>query len=100
MTVLDSVFPAILDMIKNKTTGTFNLVNPGIISHNEILEMYKEIVDPSFTWENFTIEEQNKILKSKRSNNHMDTNKIIALYPDIPDIKTAIRNCLINMKEK
>ena len=100
MTVLDSFFPAILDMINNKTTGTFNLVNPGIISHNEILEMYKEIVDPSFTWENFTIEEQNKILKSKRSNNHMDTNKIIALYPDIPDIKTAIRNCLINMKEK
>jgi dTDP-4-dehydrorhamnose reductase len=100
MTVLDCFFPAILDMIKNKTTGTFNLVNPGIISHNEILEMYKEIVDPSFTWENFTIEEQNKILKSKRSNNHMNTNKIITLYPNIPNIKTAIRNCLINMKEK
>ena len=38
---------------------------------NEILTMYKEIVDPNFTWENFDIEEQNKILDSKRSNNYL-----------------------------
>ena len=37
--------------------------------------MYKDIIDPSFTWKNFTIEEQDKILSSKRSNNLMDTNK-------------------------
>ena len=95
ITVLPVFFPIILDMIKNKTIGTFNLVNPGIISQNEILEMYKEIIDPSFTWDNF-----NKIFKSNTSNNHMNSNKICALYPDIPDIKTAIRNCLINMKEE
>jgi len=99
MTVLDTIYPIIYDMMKNKTKGTFNLTNPNIISHNEILEMYKEIVDENFTWKNFTIEEQNKILKSKRTNNYLDTTKLQTLYPDIPDIKTAVRECLIEMKK-
>jgi len=99
MTVLDTIYPIIYDMMKNKTKGTFNLTNPDIISHNEILEMYKEIVDENFTWKNFTIEEQNKILKSKRTNNYLDTTKLQTLYPDIPDIKTAVRECLIEMKK-
>ena len=71
MTVLPEVLPLVLDMMMNKTTGTINLTNPGLISHNEILEMYKEIVDPDFTWINFTIEEQNEILASGRSNNFL-----------------------------
>ena len=53
MTVLPELLPLVLDMMKNKTVGTINLTNPGLISHNEILEMYKEIVDPEFTWKNF-----------------------------------------------
>jgi len=97
-TVLPTIFPIIYDMMKKKTTGTFNLTNPDYISHNEILEMYKEIVDKDFTWDNFTNEEQNKILKSKRSNNHLNTSKIEKIYSDIPDIRTGIRKCLIEMK--
>ena len=46
-------------------TGIYNFCNPGAVSHNEILDMYKDIVDPSFSYENFTIEEQNKILEAK-----------------------------------
>ena len=94
MTVLPDLLPIIIDLSKNKHIGTINLTNPGFISHNEILEMYKEIVDPNFTWENFTINEQNSILKSRRSNNYLDTNKLISLYPDIKHIKTSIREIL------
>ena len=70
MTVLDDMFPVIMDMIIKNTTGTFNLVNKGLITHNEILEMYREHKDPSFTWKNFSIEEQNALLLSKRSQIH------------------------------
>ena len=98
MTVLPDFFPIILDMIHNKTTGTLNLTNPGLISHNDILEMYKDIVDPNFTWENFDIEEQNSILDSKRSNNYLDTKKIEELYPDILNIKKSVRNILEQYK--
>jgi 3,5-epimerase/4-reductase len=99
MTVLSDFYPIILDMMKNKETGTMNLVNPGLITHNEILEMYKEIVDPEFTWNNFSIEEQNQILKSKRSNNHLDTSKLEKLYPSILPIHYSVRNCLLKYKK-
>jgi dTDP-4-dehydrorhamnose reductase len=96
MTVLDDMFPVILDMIKNNTTGTFNMCNKGVITHNEILELYKKYVDSSFNWKNFSIEEQNKILLSKRSNIELSSKKLYELYPNIPDIKTSIDNCLQN----
>lgn len=57
MTVLPDLIPCMVDMAERKVTGTVNLTNPGLISHNEILQMYKEVVDPSFTWKNFTYEE-------------------------------------------
>lgn len=100
MTVLPDFYPIIVDLIKTSKTGTLNLVNPEVISHNEILEMYKEIIDPSFEWSNFTIEEQNKILKSKRSNNNLNTDKLKTLYPSVLPIKESVRKCLLNMKHK
>ena len=96
MTVLPELIPIIIDLAKNKQIGTINLTNPGVITHNEILEMYKEIIDPEFKWENFTIEEQNQILASKRSNNHLDTLKLENLYPSVLPIKQAVRKCLEN----
>jgi dTDP-glucose 4,6-dehydratase len=99
MTVLPELLPIVLDMMRNKTTGTMNLTNPGLISHNEILEMYKEIVDPDFTWNNFSQEEQRKILAADRSNNFLDTTRLQTMYPFILNIKESVRNCLINYKE-
>ena len=96
MSVLPDLLPIMIDLCINKVTGTFNLVNPGYISHNEILEMYKEVVDPEFVWNNFSIEEQNNILKSRRSNNYLCTNKLLELYPNIPGIKKSIYKILQN----
>ena len=96
MTVLHDMYPIILNMIKKNITGTFNMCNKGVISHNEILELYKTHVDNDFTWKNFTIEEQNKILLSKRSNIELSTEKLYDLYPNIPDIKTSIEKCMIS----
>ena len=98
MTVLNELIPIMIDMSMKKLKGTVNLTNPGLISHNEILEMYKEIVDPDFTWENFTIEEQNEILASGRSNNFLETFRLESLYP-VKNIKDSIRDILTNMKK-
>lgn len=46
---------------KRKLTGIMNFTNPGVVSHNEILEMYKEYIDPEFSWSNFSLEEQAKV---------------------------------------
>lgn len=96
MSVLPSLLPLLADMIRKKQTGTINLVNPGYITHNEILELYKTYVDPDFTWTNFSIEEQDAILASKRSNNVLDTTCLQLLYPSVPDILRAVEKCLFN----
>lgn len=94
MTVLPDLLPIMIDMATRNITGTINLTNPGVISHNEILEMYRDIIDPSFVWVNFSIDEQKKILASQRSNNYLETNKLQNMYPHIKDIKTSVRDVL------
>jgi len=98
MTVLPELLPCVLDMIKNGITGTINLTNPGLISHNEILQMYKEIVDHDFTWKNFSQEEQRAILAADRSNNFLETSKLETMYPHIKNIRDSVRDCLIQYK--
>lgn len=94
MTVLPDLIPVLIDLAMKRMTGTFNLTNPGIIEHNEILQMYKEYVDPEYTWTNFSNQEQNLILSSERSNNHLDTCQLETLYPDIPTIHDSIEHLL------
>ena len=95
MTVLNDIIPIMINMASKNKKGTYNMVNPGLISHNEILEMYKEIVDPYFEWKNFTVDEQDKILASKRSNNFLDTSKLENEY-EIKNIKDSVRDILLN----
>jgi 3,5-epimerase/4-reductase len=98
MTVLPELLPIMVDMINNKVTGTINLCNPGLITHNEILEMYKQYVNPEFTWENFTLEEQSEILAAGRSNNFLETSRLETLYPNVKNIKDSVRDVLKNYK--
>jgi len=90
MTVLHDLLPVAIDMTEKGLLGVINFTNPGAISHNEILDLYKKYIDPKFTYNNFSLEEQAKILKAGRSNNELDTTKISTLYPNIPHIKVAI----------
>ena len=99
MTVLPELLPFVLDMMRNKTVGTMNLTNPGLISHNEILDMYKEIVDSDFVYENFSPEAQRKIIACDRSNNYLDTTRLESLYPTVHNITDSVRSCLISYKK-
>jgi dTDP-glucose 4,6-dehydratase len=98
MTVLPDMIPIIVDMMQKNTVGTINLTNPGLISHQEILQLYKEIVDPSFQWKLFSEEEQRKIITADRSNNYLDTSKLLSLYPNLKPIRESVRDCLIQYK--
>ena len=99
MTVLPELLPYVVDMMQNNYTGTINLTNPGLISHNEILDMFTEIVDPDFKYNNFSIDEQRSILAADRSNNFLDTTKLESLYPQVKNIKESVRDMLIQYKD-
>jgi 3,5-epimerase/4-reductase len=99
MTVLSDFYPIIEDLMKKFISKTINLTNPGLISHNEILQMYKEIVDNNFTWKNFTIDEQSSVLKAARSNNYLDTRYIEENY-NVPNIKASVYRIMQEYKNK
>lgn len=98
MSVLPELLPLMIDMALHQVTGTINLTNPGLISHNEILTMYREIIDPTFQWTNFTQEEQNQILAANRSNNFLDTSLLQSKYPQVKSIDQSVRWILNQMK--
>lgn len=91
MSVLPELLPIALRMLQTSLTGTVNLTNPGVISHNEILELYKEYIEPTFTWENFSIEEQRAVLACERSNNLLSTKRLEEFAPEVRPIKQAIK---------
>ena len=98
MSVLPELLPIMLDMAAHKEVGTVNLTNPGYISHNQILTMYRDIVDPTFTWKNFTQEQQSQILAAGRSNNVLATRRLQKFAPQVQDIHTACTNIMRTIK--
>lgn len=98
MSVLDELLPIVIKMMTAGVTGTVNLTNPGVITHNEILEMYQKHIDSTFTWNNFTVEEQRKILMCDRSNNWLDTSVLEKFAPEVRCIKDAVEDTIKKYK--
>ena len=98
MSVLDDLLPIALDMCIKKQTGTFNFTNPGVVTHDEVLSMYRDTIQPNFTWKNFCQEEQRKILAADRSNNCLDTTKLEALYTQLKPINESLQDVFQRMK--
>lgn len=90
MTVLNELIPMAVRLALRKLTGIYNFTNPGVISHNEVLQLYREYCDASFNWKNFSVEEQSKVLAAPRSNNKLDTTKLEKQFPDLLDIRTSL----------
>ncbi|XP_017973940.1 PREDICTED: bifunctional dTDP-4-dehydrorhamnose 3,5-epimerase/dTDP-4-dehydrorhamnose reductase [Theobroma cacao] len=90
MTILDELLPISIEMAKRNLTGIWNFTNPGVVSHNEILEMYRDYIDSNFSWKNFTLEEQAKVIIAPRSNNELDTNKLKNEFPELLSIKESL----------
>lgn len=98
MSVLDDLLPVLIEMSKRAFIGDYNFTNPGTMSHNEILSLYARYVDPLFTWKNFSIEEQNQVLKAKRSNNELDVSKLLREFPEIPHIRDSMLHVFENIR--
>merc|ERR1712173_177156 len=107
MSVLHDLLPLMIAMAEHQKTGIYNFTNPGVISHNQVMDLYKKYIDPKKTYVNFTIEEQDKILKAARSNNELDTTKLEAAAKEVgvplPHILDSIHGVFkrmsVNLKE-
>jgi 3,5-epimerase/4-reductase len=101
MTILSEMLPASLAMAKMGLTGVYNFTNPGVISHNQVLDLYIKYIDPTYHYTNFSVEDQAKVIKADRSNNELDTTKLMKDMPEgivINEIHTAFDLCFQRMK--
>jgi 3,5-epimerase/4-reductase len=101
-TILTDLLPASILLAEHGDTGIYNFTNPGAISHNEVLTLFRDIVRPSFAWKNFSLEEQAKVIKAGRSNCELDTTKLVTKLKEygyeVPEIHEAYKRCFERMK--
>lgn len=99
--ILYDLLPAAIVLAQNHETGVYNFTNPGAISHNEVLSLFRDIVRPDFSWANFSEAEQAETLKAGRSNCTLDTNKLEKKLNEygihIPVIQEAYKQCFRRM---
>lgn len=92
MSVLPELIPVMVKLIEEHETGTWNIVNPNVISHKEILDMCgveKEYID---------ISQQSEVTCVARSNNHLSTDKLMNFAKKhglvVNEIHVAVKNMI------
>jgi nucleoside-diphosphate-sugar epimerase len=100
MTVLPELLPILVDMAKRQMVGSINLTNPGVITHDEILQLYKKYVDPNLQYEVISLESLSKYVVGRRSNNYLNTDKLLLHYPHVKHIKDSIIDVMVNYKKR
>lgn len=88
MTVLPELIPVMIRMIETGKNGTWNIVNPGTISHKEIMDIYnieKKYVD---------ISRQSELTRVARSNNHLNVDKLMSFINEYNN--THVDKLIIN----
>jgi UDP-glucose 4,6-dehydratase len=100
MTVLDDVIPRLLAITYEGTFfGTINAVNRGCTDHATILEMFER---PRSSYSIQSLEQQDKQLLSRRSNNILDSSLFDKLCSQLQDLtlkKFQINNTLPDLKD-
>ena len=60
----------------------------------------KLVFDPNFTWNNFTLEEQAKVIVAPRSNNELDAAKLKKEFPELLSIKDSLIKYVFEPNQK
>jgi 3,5-epimerase/4-reductase len=81
-------------LLQKKATGVYNVVNPGSVSPYQVMELYREIVDPAHAFERLTVERLREVTKAGRSNCILSTEKLRKEGIVLPDVRDALRSAL------
>jgi dTDP-4-dehydrorhamnose reductase len=96
VTVVEDMIGVFKQLLEKQAAGIFHVTNPGAIKHTEILEMYKEIVDPDHTNEWITEQElvMTGLAKKTRSNTILQSGNLEKLGITMRPVKEAVRDTL------
>lgn len=101
LSIVDDFINATSQLMRRKCTGIYNVTNPGAVTHAQILDLYKELVDPTFTYSIISTQELDSITKARRSNCVLSTRKIeaegIKLSPAIDALRVVLSDYARNL---
>jgi 3,5-epimerase/4-reductase len=106
VSVLPTLLPLAVDMLTHGKTGVYNFVNPGPVSHAQVLTAYRDFVDTSFAYTVMSKAEHDGVVRAPRSNNTLSAAKLVAAAAEaeteaggrhIPDAYPAIVELLGNL---
>ena len=99
ITYIPEFLAAAKTLIEKRCTGIYNIVNPGSMSPYQIMERYKEIVDPSHTFEKLSLEQLSEVATAGRSNCILNCDKLAKEGITLQPIEMAVQSALEAMKE-
>jgi len=99
ITCLTDFLEAAKKLIERRATGIYNMVNEGTISPYRIMELYREIVDPSHSFEHLPLPAQSQVTKVGRSNCILATGKLKGEGIQMRPIEEAVKESLKEYKK-
>lgn len=98
LTYLPDLLKVVTALILKRATGIYNVTNPGAMSPYRLMTLYKEIVDPTHSFECMKLSNLPSVTKAARSNCILSSDKLrlegITLLP----VEEAVRRSLEEMK--
>lgn len=94
MTHVDDLIITTQSLLEKEASGIFNVVNPGVTSLPQIMDLYKEYVDPGHSYSTISKQELLKITAAGRSDCTLDTNKLNSLGIFLPPIEERLIQCM------
>lgn len=98
VTFIPDFVNAVEALVAKRATGTYNVVNPGAVSPYEIMCMYKDIVDPSATFERLSVDDLPQVAKAGRSNCILSASKLAAEGIVMRPAEQALREALESIR--
>ncbi len=98
LTYIPEFLDAVASLIQKGKTGTYNIVNPEGISPYEIMEMYRDIVEPSHVFERLTVDHLSEVVKAGRSNCILSPAKAAAEGIRLRPSREVVREALEQLK--
>jgi len=98
LTFIPDFLEAAESLIAKRKTGIYNIVNPGTISPYEIMEMYKNIVQPDHAFQRLEEADLSDVVRAGRSNCVLNSEKVQKEGITVPDVKQRVEEALEQWK--
>jgi len=97
VTIVPDMIEVFYKLLVGKHSGIYHVINPGEISHKEILQSYKLFVKPNHKNEWITAEElvSSGLAKKIRSNNILNSDSLRAIGIEMREVHDAIEDTMI-----